>query len=245
MRNNRKLIQNLINESVKDAINEISISQKKRNNKDVERFFKKGKGGFNNIKSIVVLTAENPDSKELPRTQNSKLNKSLLQAIKMGGYKYVPAIGQFYGNPEHPYAIFNMSLDTAKILCGRYQQTSFVWSELTDGEIHSEYWEKQDVSAPYNQHENDYIMKDDCETWMDQSDAEDGFTIIGKKFKYSIPFSIFESLNYTFGKNLQNIVEQERRRGNRTITESKILDFAINRVGQSPMLYRKAIIRGC
>lgn len=243
---NENKLNKIVSESIKTVINEKSISQKKRDNKDVERFFRKGKGGFNNIKSLVVFTAENPDSTELPRSENKKLNKSLLNTIKSGGYKYVPAIGQFYGNPEHPYVVFNMSLDTAKHLCGHFQQTSFVWSELMDdGNIHSEYWEKQDVSAPYNPRENDYVVKDECNDWLDQYDAEDGFTAVGKKFKYSIPFSIFKSLNENFGKNLKRIVESERLRGNTTITENKILNFSINRKGQSPMLYRKAIIRGC
>ena len=117
----------IISEVVQDAMLESSISQKKRDNKDVERFYRHGKNGFNNIKTLVIFTEENPNSTEVKRSQNKKLNKSLLKTLKEAGYKFVPAIGQFYGNPEHPYVIFNMSLETAKRLCGRYEQTSLIW----------------------------------------------------------------------------------------------------------------------
>lgn len=243
MRLTENNLKEFINEAIQEALVEKSISQKKRDNKDVERFFRSGKGGFNNIKSLVVFTAENPNTVELKRSQNKKLNKSLLSILNDAGYKFVPAIGQFYGNPEHPYVVFNMSLETAKRLCGRYEQKSFVWSEIgRDGTVFSQYWEKQNETSPYNRQSNDYVCKDECDTWIDQSEAEDGFTIVGKKFKYSVPFSIFENINKKFGENLQRITEQ---RFNDKESSDDILDFAMNGVGLSPFLYRKAIIRDC
>ena len=233
----------IISEVVQDAMLESSISQKKRDNKDVERFYRHGKNGFNNIKTLVIFTAENPNSTEVKRSQNKKLNKSLLKTLKEAGYKFVPAIGQLYGNPEHPYVIFNMSLETAKRLCGRYEQTSFVWGQLDgNGGVLSQYWEKQDVTLPYNIHYNDYVLKDERNEWTDQSNEEDGFTLVGKHFKYSIPFSIFERVNAKFGENIKQICEQELNNGH-TISGDKIIDFSINGVGLSPLLYRKAIIK--
>ena len=238
-------VKSIIQEAVLEVLNEISPSQKKRNNKDVERFFKKGKGGFNGIRTIVVLTAENPDSIQSSSQFNKKVNRSLLKDIKNNRYAYVPAIGKFGDNPENPYAVFNMSVDTAKILCGRYQQTSFVFTQLLDdGSIHSEYWEKKDKIAPYDKRNNDYVKKDECDEWIDMAAADDNFTIVGNKFKYQIPFSIFESVNNLFANNMKHMIDVERRRCSQILTEDKIMDFTINRVGMSPYLWRKGLIKG-
>ena len=238
-------VESIIQEAVSDVLNEISPSQKKRNYKDVERFFKKGKVGFNGIRTIVVLTAENPDSIQSSSQFNKKAKHSLLKVIKNNKYAYVPAIGKFGGNIENPYAVFNMSVDVAKFLCGKYQQTSFVFTQLLDnGSIHSEYWEKKDQNSPYDKMENDYIKKDECDEWIDTADADDNFTIIGNKFKYQIPFSIFESVNNLFIDNLKYMIEVEKERGNQSINEDKILDFTINHVGMPPYLWRGGLVKG-
>ena len=227
------------------TLDESTPHEKKRNIKDVEQFFRKGKSGHNGIHTVVVLTSENPDTQQASNQFNKKARHSLLSDIKNGGYAYVPAMGKFGNHIEHPYAVFNMSVDTAKILCGRYQQTSFVFSALNeDGLIHSEYYEKQDPTLRYNKQTNDYIKKDECDTWEDMSSAEDEFTVIGKKFKYSIPFEIFNTVNETICENLHRIVSIEKKRGNNTITEEKALKYTINGVGYSPYLWRKEITRG-
>lgn len=204
----------------------------------------KGTGGYNGIHTILVLTAEDSDSKQATNQFNKKARHSLLSNIKDGGYAYVPAIGKF-GNTEHLYAVFNMSVNSAMIICGNYQQTSLVYSELKDdGSIHSEYYEKLDDSLPYDKRTNNYVKKDECDTWEDRSDAEGNFTIIGNKFKYSIPFPMFDTVNETICKNLSIAVAIEKERGNKSINESELLDFTINRVGQSPYLWRKALTKG-
>lgn len=236
-------LKGIIREAVSDILNELSISQKKRNVNDFEKAFRKGNRGFNVIKTIVVFTSENPDSQEASSRFNKKARKSLLSDIKLGGYAFVPAVGKF-GNKEHPYAVFNMSVDTAKTLSGKYQQTSFVYSHLTDdGHIHSEYWEKKDITLPYNEEKNDYVIKDECDEWKDMTDAYDYFTIVGNKFKYSIPFSIFEDKNQLIHNNAVRLVEQERRRWNSTITEEKLINNAIYGVGYSPYRWRKALTK--
>ena len=131
-----------------------------------------------------------------------------------------------------------MSLKAAKMLCGRFEQTSFIWCQLDgDGGILSQYWEKQDVTSPYNVHKNDYILKDEIDEWKDQSKAENSYMLIGRNFSIQLPYGILESINNKFGENIKQICEHD------TMSGDKILDFAINGVGLSPSLYRKAIIR--
>lgn len=62
-----------------------------------------------------------------------------------------------------------------------------------DGTVIHEYWEKQDASKPFNKETNPYIKKDEEASYI-EIDANDNYSVIGKNFKYVIPFSIFESI---------------------------------------------------
>jgi len=210
----------------------------------MNNFSKKGTGGYNGIHTIIVLTAEDPDSQQTTNQFNKKAGHPLLSDIKNGGYACVPAVGRL-GNTEHPYAVFNMSVNSAMLLCGKYQQSSFVYSELkTDGSIHSEYYEKLDATLPFEKETNNYVKKDECDTWEDMSDADDYFTIIGNKFKFSIPFTLFNMVNETICENLSRAIAIEKERGSKTVNENNLLDYTINHVGLSPYLWRKALTKG-
>ena len=200
--------------------------------------------GINGIRTIVVLDSMDPDGQRTINQRNPKARRSLLSIIKSGGYACVPAMENF-GDFYRPYAIFNMSVDTAKKNCRRCQQTSFVFSVLNeDGMVHSEYYTKQDPTLPYNKQANDYIKNDECDTWEDTSKADGNFTVIGKEFKYGIPFKTLYAVNDAICENLKKMVSIEKHRGNHSITEEKALEFTINGVGLSPYLWRKEATKG-
>ena len=197
------------------------------------------KSGIYNIRTIVILDSVNPDDQRTINQHNPKARRSPLSIIKSGGYACVPAMENF-GNFYRPYAIFNMSLDLAKKICGKQQQSSFVFSVLNEnGMIHSEYYSKQDPTLPYNKQANDYIKNDECNTWEDTSKADGNFTVIGKEFKYGIPFKTLYAVNEAICENLKRMVSVEKQRGNHSITEEKALEYTINGVGLSPYLWRK------
>lgn len=240
----QKELEENVRNTIAESLEELTQHQKQRNVKNVESFFKKSRSGYNGIRTIVVLTSENPNSQQATNQFNKKTRHSLLSDIKNGGYVYVPAIGKF-GNTEHPYAVFNMSIDTAKMLCGKYQQTSFIFSQLLEnGTIHSEYYEKEDATAPYDKQRNTYVKKDESDIWEDMSEANDYFAVIGKNFKYTIPFKIFNTVNETICKNLHRIISIENKHRNNTLTEEKVLNHIINGVGYSPYLWRKSVTEG-
>ena len=202
------------------------------------------KSGIYNIRTIVVLDSMDSDDQRTINQRNPKARRSPLSIIKSGGYACVPAMENF-GNFYHPYAIFNMSVDTAKKICGKYQQTSFVYSVLNeDGMIHSEYYTKQDPTLPYNKQANGYIKIDECDTWEDTSNADGSFTVIGKEFKYGMPFKTLYAVNEAICENLKRMVFAEKQRGNHSITEERALEYTINGVGLSPYLWRKATTKG-
>lgn len=223
-------LRSIVSDKVKETLNELSISQKKRNVNDVERVFTKGQRGFSAIKALAVFTSENPDSKEMPRGFNKKVNNSLKEALKEAQYTIIPCIGQFYGNPEHPYAVVNISKESAAIYCGKYEQTSFVYTEFKEDKAYSEYWEKRDVTIPYDEEKNPYVLKDTCDTWVNRADADDGYTIVGNKFKYSIPFSIFNEANDRIVDNVSKYLLKEGKEVNETNIE-KFIRFGYERIG--------------
>ena len=202
------------------------------------------KFGLNGIRTIVVLDSMDPDDQRTINKRNPKARRSPLSIIKSGGYACVPAMEKS-GNFDSPYAIFNMSLDVAKKMCGKYQQTSFVYSVLNeDGMIHSEYYTKQEPTLPYSKMDNDYIKTDECDTWEDESNADCNFMVTGKGFKYGIPYKTLYAVNEVIYENLKRMVSVEKQRGNHPITEERALEYTINGVGLSPYLWRKATTKG-
>ena len=226
----RKL-RDMIHEAVNEALSENSINAKKRNVNNAIDVFKKGKNGYNNIKTFGIVTAENADSQEQPRSVNNM--KNLSDSLKSAHYAFVRQKGHFGGNDEWSYYIFNISLNTLAHYAGMYEQTSFIFSEINDNEVISHYYEKQDINAPYNKKHNLYILKDTANGYIDAADAEN-YSEIGGKFRYSIPFSIFESVNEKIEENLSLINEDKEF----------AIDFGMNGVGMSPMFMRQRIYNG-
>ena len=204
-------------------ITEKSISNKKKDIKNIVNFFNNGKGGYNAIKCFAVLTAENPDSIQSTNQFNKKANANLYKALKQNQYNVIPTAGKF-GNVEHSYMVFNIKRDVIAELCGKYQQTSFIYSYIDNDKLISEYWEKEDTLMPYNNKSNPYILKDKCDDWVNMENADDFYTIVGNTFKYSIPFSIFENVNYHYNMIMNNESYENR---------DKIIERLIECVGFS------------
>lgn len=221
-------LREMIHEEVTNVLSEISINAKKRNVNNTIDVFKKGKSGYNNIKTFGVVSAGNADSQEQPRSVNKKDMKNMSDSLKSAHYAFVSQKGHFGGNDEWSYYIFNISFDTLAHYAGMYEQTSFIFSEVRDNEVISHYYEKQDINAPYNKKNNPYILKDTANWYIDATDE------IGGKYHYSIPFSIFESVNERIEENLSLINEDKEF----------AIDFGMNRIGISPMFMRQKIYNG-
>lgn len=211
-------------------INEASINAKKRNVRNAIDVYKRIKSGFNGVKTFGVLTSENPDSMKISNRDNKKNLKALSNYLKSANYIFVKQKGYFAGNVENSYFIFNIGLDTLKYYAGLFEQTSFIYGEMKNEEVISYYYEKSEIDKSYSKRLNPYIEKDKVVSYVDAADSLD-YSIIGKDFKYRLPFSIFESVSDKIYDNLnENMDVQEM---------NKIIDLSINGVGQTPYNYRK------
>lgn len=164
-----------------ELLREDSINAKKRNNRNAEKFIRDGSGSINGIRCYGIVSAENPDSTQQSAALNKKGMKTLAQEIKSAHYPFVRQKGRFGGNNEYSYFIFNIPLNVLMYYSAMFEQTSFI------------YGRKQDASKPFNKETNPYIKKDEEASYI-EIDANDNYSVIGRNFKYVIPFSIFESI---------------------------------------------------
>ena len=210
----------------------------KKEDKDIESSPEK-KTALMGIRTIVVLIAKQPVSVQA----SNQGRRSILNDIKNNHYIYVPTIGKIGRTTERLYAVFNMSVGTAKKICGLYQQTSFVFTQLfNDSDTHSEYWEIENDSLPYHKTNNKYVKKGECDKKINVNVCD--YSIVGNKYNYRIPSKILESVNKIISINIQRILDEEKKRGTGTNNALGLLDFTIYRVGLSPYLWRRAITRG-
>ena len=229
----------VITDSLRRQWTYVSFSpMRKINDKSLRERIQRLKG----IKTMAVLSAGPIDTiqyKEFGKIRS----RSLLPDIKVCRYAYVPANG-LLDKQEKLYVVFNVPIDTAKWICGRYQRTSFVFTQLSDdGGVHSEYWKMKDVDRPYHKKKKrSYEMKDD-ETSV-TTDTSDNLIVSGKQFQYQIPLVEIERINSLFVTNMNHMIEVAKKKWNENLNFEKILDYVIFRVGMKPYLYRKAFVKG-
>lgn len=222
-----------------NLVNEISINAKKRNEKNIENALMKGKSGINGIRTIAVFTAENPDTTNVGKDYNHKANHSLSKNLKNAGYIVIPAKGKFGGFSENSFAVINISIEAVMNYCAKYQQTSFIYSTIEEGDnAHSSYYEKSDVTKPISK-TNPYVEKDSSDDIIDMSNADDMFTIIGKNFKYQIPFPYLMEISNTINKNFLN--EENKKWMLNTLEET--IDYSMNKKGIDSAFRRKVLYK--
>lgn len=233
---NDKRLEEIIMESISHVLSEDSINAKKRTQKSIINAFRKGKSGYHGIRTIAVFTSENPDSMTTPNDINRRNLKSLHKSLKSANYVSIPSIDQWEGQKEHPYTVINISRESAARYCGQYQQTSFVFYELEDNStVKCEYWEKEETDLPYHPQKKNYIKKGETKEIIETPNSEDNFSKRGKDFKYS---AVFEGINESICRNL-NVMTENGFGG-----VAKIMDFSINRKGQTPHIYRGLLYKG-
>lgn len=222
--------------SIKNFINEASINAKRRNIDIAKKMFLNGRS-YNNIMNFVIISAENPDSKEDTPANNKKNMKALSDILKRGHYTFVRQDGHFGGNPEHSYIIFNISQEIAARLSGKFEQTSFFYCYPDDkGNIVNEYWEKKNTKVPYNSIKNPYVFINKTIKVHNEKDADDFYSVIGHDYKYSIDCEVFNKVNDELNEGLINL-----RNEFNLINESNddLLEYIYNTTGPKAGAYKK------
>ena len=169
-------IDKIIKEEVKRIVSETS-----RRQKATQSFL--GKRG--NIKTFCIITAENPMGVKTLPSENKKRYNELTDFLSSHQFVYFPVKGK-YGSVEHSLMIYNISLEACKNIGKRFNQESFIYANVKDNSVIFSYYQKNGDNSPYNKIE-------DIEKYVDTTENDDFFTAIGRNFKFTIPFKIFES----------------------------------------------------
>lgn len=234
----------------KKPITDASINEKKRQKKAIKNALD-GNIGYN-VKTFAIFTSEsspkdkerwkregNDDNKELVGRENKVVHHELSRSLKKYGYAVEPVVGYYGDEPdpkkkwkirEHSFIVLNISLENTKYYAGLYEQQSFIfWSNGV-----AEYWQMENDELPYDPKTNKYIKVDEVKGYKEvPQDQESYYTIIGKDFKFTIPFPIFDAVHESVELGLQTYFENDRT----------VLDYCIdcNFSNQVTTLFRKKL----
>lgn len=137
--------------------------------------------------SYAILTAENPDCKQLPAAENNKRMEELTSTLASGKYPFRKVKG-FYGvtdgaHPEHSVVIGGITLDTAKNMSKFWGQQSFIFITRDAGnKVSYQMWAKDP--------RGEYIKVDEKDRINFVPSDQDFYSRAGD-FKGSIPFEKF------------------------------------------------------
>lgn len=221
-------------------VEEATPHEKQRNINNAINVFKKGNGGYNSIRTFGIVSAENPNSQEVDRKLNKKATRDLSKSLSSAHYGFVRQRGHFGGNEENSYFIFNIKLEVLTYYAAKYEQTSFFYCTIEDRKVVSEYWQKKSTGLPYDKIHNPYVMLEKTDNWLDASDSED-FSIIGNRFKYTIPLKIFENCATIINDNIRQMLSEDAFKNNNV---KSIVELADNCAGIDSWYYRQRVYKG-
>lgn len=190
-------------ERIKSDVLNTLLAETSRRQKAIKNFL----GVNNKVKTFGIITAENPMGMKIGSQENVKRNNMLTSFLRSKQYMYYPVRGK-YGNIEHPFMVYNVSLEDMKTIGRTFDQESFIYAEIDNnqGRPHVKFsFYKKDFSENTNidngkrlkpsQREYRFIESKDVYVRIN-TESDDDFTAIGRNFKFSIPFDIFsESIN--------------------------------------------------
>lgn len=230
-----------------DVLTEASKNAKQRDIEFIQNMFNSGKN-FGNIANFGIMTPQNPASGQTYQDMgmtpaeigksNKKLYNEFKKTLKSANLKFVNVDGVFAGNNENSFLIVNVDVETMKYYCGEYDQTSFWYCYPQDGSMVCEYWEKENSEKPYDKKTNQYKMIESTTRWEEVRNAE-AYTVIGKKFKFTLHLDYFEGVNESLKNNLDRYRELYP---DTVMTNEQIIEHSMRPLGGfSSYRYRKYI----
>ena len=96
-------------------------------------------GDVPKIKTVGILTAENPQGNPLPPEENNKRNKELETVLNSYNYSFSKIKGQFDYIKENPFFIFNIGREKLIELGKKYNQLSVIYGEKEGNNFEFQY----------------------------------------------------------------------------------------------------------
>lgn len=161
------------------------------------------KGAKKGVKTLAFVSPENPNSTKISDEENEKRCEEFKSHLKDLIIPYQRVTGFFAGNIEHSFMLFNVSFEVVKYYARLYQQTSFIFANIEDWiDVCFEYYERNK--------ENDYNKTNEEHKTLRVNDNAQDFTLIGKDYKFTIPFKQISTFEENVSKCCCKIPEYEK-----------------------------------
>lgn len=181
-------LKHLIKESVTQALNEISKSDK---NKLVQNGYNIIDNSDDNIRTFCIITGENPMGIDANNRENRNNQKLLTDYLKQGNFAWLPIRGK-YNSTENPKMIFNIRVADAKLLGLETMQESFIFGRKESGKVYFDLYYINAEQKDYDLVETkDYVLND-------IQNSTNMYSIINNKRKFNFPFTFFNECCNSF-----------------------------------------------
>jgi|LauGreDrversion4_2_1035121.scaffolds.fasta_scaffold02937_21 hypothetical protein len=138
------------------------------------------------IKTIAILTGENPKGETASKEYNKNANQELKGLLKSARLGYRPIKGS-YGTPENSFIINNISLDDAINIGEKFRQDTIVYGEVVgiDGDDINMNFKMVGTDPDKPKEYRKVIASNDV--FIARNEAQDFFSEVGGR-KFVIPF---------------------------------------------------------
>lgn len=138
------------------------------------------------IKTIAILTGENPKGVKASDEYNKEANQKLKTFLVTSRLGYRPIKG-FYGSPENSFIINNISLDDAIWIGEKFKQDTIVFGEVVGGDGNEISMSFKMVGTDPDKPKEFREVIADNEVFIRRDEAKDMYSEVGGR-KFVIPF---------------------------------------------------------
>ena len=100
-----------------------------------------------NLKCITrfgVIAADCPEAVSASIDFENMCQSPLAKSLESGHYVWAGQMARFGGKTAYSMFVFNISVQAIAYYCRTFRLPAFIYGELSERNVHSEYWEKMD-----------------------------------------------------------------------------------------------------
>ncbi len=186
------------------------------------------------ITRFGVIAVDCPEAVSAPIDFDNMCQSPLAKSLGSGHYVWAGQRARFGGKTAYSMFVFNISIQSIAYYCRKYRLPAFIYGELSEGNVHSEYWEKMDDAKALCARIKPYRKKEMGEVKIVSVGSEDQI-VKGERFEYVVPFSLFPAISESMLMNISTLDEHSR---------AGAMNIALCGVGENAWRYRGLVYHG-
>jgi len=190
--------------------------------------------GGGSITRFGVIAADCPEAVSASIDFENMCQSPLAKSLESGHYVWAGQMARFGGKTAYSMFVFNISVQAIAYYCRKFRLPAFIYGELCDWNVHSEYWVKVDAAKALCARIKSYRRKEMGDVTIASAGSEDQ-TVMGECFEYVVPFSLFPAISESMLKNISTLDEHSR---------AGAMNIAIFGTGENAWCYRGLVYHG-